>query len=117
MESVLNKTREVEIQEKAAEQAKKEASRSGLHILTEVEKLKQMVHQARETYDKVLYSCSYCFLKFHWGKKKKTPNPFPDFGSMLGKFMGRNRFLPLKHGSSSPVFSNYQMKEINLSQL
>lgn len=50
-------------------------------------------------------------------EKKKTPNPFPDFGSMLGKFMGRNRFLPLKHGSSSPVFSNYQMKEINLSQL
>ncbi|XXG54410.1 hypothetical protein AAC387_Pa03g2297 [Persea americana] len=51
MESVFDKMRKVEIQEKAAEQAKEEASRSCSDILTEVENLKQMVNQARETYD------------------------------------------------------------------
>lgn len=62
MESVFDKMRKVEIQEKAAEQAKEEASRSCSDILTEVENLKQMVNQARETYDMVVYSCSYFFL-------------------------------------------------------
>eukprot|EP00268_Persea_americana_P014612 TRINITY_DN16532_c0_g2_i1.p1 TRINITY_DN16532_c0_g2~~TRINITY_DN16532_c0_g2_i1.p1 ORF type:complete len:577 (-),score=162.53 TRINITY_DN16532_c0_g2_i1:451-2181(-) len=51
IESVLNKAREVELQEKIAKQAKEEASRVGLDILTEVENVKQMVHQAKETYD------------------------------------------------------------------
>lgn len=36
---------------------------------------------------------------------------------MLGKFLGREPFLALKHETFSPVFSIYRMKEINLSHL
>lgn len=68
MESVLNKAREVELQEKVSKKAKEEASRVGLDILTEVENLKQMVHHAKETYDMVVYSCSIAFLLFNVNK-------------------------------------------------
>nr|XP_048337248.1 paramyosin isoform X1 [Ziziphus jujuba var. spinosa] len=51
MESVINMMREVELQEKAAEQAKEEAAKGGLDILVKVEELKQMLAQAKEAND------------------------------------------------------------------
>lgn len=48
MERVINMMREVELQEKAAEEAKQEASRGGLNILVEVEDLKQTLVHAKE---------------------------------------------------------------------
>ncbi|XAR61228.1 hypothetical protein NMG60_11034873 [Bertholletia excelsa] len=51
VESVIGLMREVELQEKAAEQAKEEAVRGGLDILTRVEDLKQMLQHAKEAND------------------------------------------------------------------
>ncbi|XP_031263787.1 uncharacterized protein LOC116122020 [Pistacia vera] len=51
MESVMNMMREVEIQEKAAEEAKIEASKGGLDILTKVEELKHMLTCAKAAND------------------------------------------------------------------
>ncbi|KAF3961442.1 hypothetical protein CMV_013932 [Castanea mollissima] len=48
MERVINMMREVELQEKAAEEAKQEASRGGLNILVELEDLKQTLVHAKE---------------------------------------------------------------------
>ncbi|XP_059438564.1 uncharacterized protein LOC132171297 [Corylus avellana] len=48
MERVINMMREVELQEKAAEQAKEEASRGELNILIKVEEMKQMLAHAKE---------------------------------------------------------------------
>lgn len=58
MESVINMMREVELQEKAAEQAKEEAAKGGLDILVKVEELKQMLAQAKEANDMVWHVCS-----------------------------------------------------------
>ncbi|XP_059660521.1 uncharacterized protein LOC132306928 [Cornus florida] len=51
VESVISLMREVEDQENAAEQAKEEAIRGGLDILTKVEDLKKMLHNAKEAND------------------------------------------------------------------
>lgn len=51
MESVLNMMKEVELQERAAEQAKEEAAMGGLDILAKVEELKQMLGHAKGTND------------------------------------------------------------------
>ncbi|XP_024017349.1 uncharacterized protein LOC112090398 isoform X2 [Morus notabilis] len=51
MESVINMMKEVELQERAAEQAKEEVANGGLDILTRVEELKQMLGHAKETND------------------------------------------------------------------
>ncbi|CBI32353.3 hypothetical protein VitviT2T_009344 [Vitis vinifera] len=48
MDSVMNIMREVELQEKAAQQAREEAARGGLEILTRVEELKEMLQHAKE---------------------------------------------------------------------
>ncbi|KAF5455075.1 hypothetical protein F2P56_024688 [Juglans regia] len=48
MERVINMMREVELQEKAAAQAKEEACRGGLDILVKVEEMKQMLAHAKE---------------------------------------------------------------------
>ncbi|XP_058195993.1 uncharacterized protein LOC131312330 isoform X1 [Rhododendron vialii] len=48
MESVISLMREVELQEKAAEQAKEEAARGGFDILLRVGDLKQMLQHAKE---------------------------------------------------------------------
>ncbi|XP_057484289.1 uncharacterized protein LOC130770740 [Actinidia eriantha] len=48
MESVLSLMREVELQEKAAEQAKEEAVKGDLYILGRVEDLKQMLQHAKD---------------------------------------------------------------------
>lgn len=53
MESVINMMREVDLQEKAAEQAKEEAAKGGLDILVKVEELKQMLAHAKEANDMV----------------------------------------------------------------
>lgn len=50
----MNMMREVEIQEKAAEEAKIEASRGGLDILTKVEELKHMLTCAKAANDMVI---------------------------------------------------------------
>lgn len=54
MESVMNMMREVELKEKAAEQAKEEAARGGLDILIKVEELKRMMMHATEANDMVV---------------------------------------------------------------
>ncbi|CAK7348180.1 unnamed protein product [Dovyalis caffra] len=51
MESVMNMMKEVELQERAAEQAKEEAASGGLDILVKVEELKQMLVHAKEAND------------------------------------------------------------------
>eukprot|EP00262_Sarcandra_glabra_P022103 TRINITY_DN9628_c3_g1_i1.p1 TRINITY_DN9628_c3_g1~~TRINITY_DN9628_c3_g1_i1.p1 ORF type:complete len:604 (+),score=151.82 TRINITY_DN9628_c3_g1_i1:111-1922(+) len=51
MELVLTMMREVELQEKAAQEAKEEASRGGLDIFAKVEDLRQMLQHAREAND------------------------------------------------------------------
>ncbi|CAK9151046.1 unnamed protein product [Ilex paraguariensis] len=51
MESVISLMREVELQEKAAEEAKEEAAGAGLDILIRVEDLKQMLRHAKEAND------------------------------------------------------------------
>ena len=55
MESVLSLMREVELQEKAAEQAKEEAVKGGLDILGRVEDLKQMLQHAKDANSMVVY--------------------------------------------------------------
>ena len=54
MERVINMMREVELQEKAAEQAKEEASRGELNILIKVEEMKQMLARAKEANNMVV---------------------------------------------------------------
>lgn len=54
MESVISLMREVELQEKAAEQAKEEAARGGFDILIRVEDLKQMLQHAKEANNMVI---------------------------------------------------------------
>lgn len=54
MERVINMMREVELQEKAAEQAKEEACRGGLDILVKVEEMKQMLAHAKEANNMVV---------------------------------------------------------------
>ncbi|XP_077231472.1 uncharacterized protein LOC143864333 isoform X2 [Tasmannia lanceolata] len=51
MESVIGMVGEVELQEEATEQARKEASEGGLDILTKAEDLKQMLQHAKEAND------------------------------------------------------------------
>lgn len=51
MDSVLDMAREVELQEKAAEQAKEEALKGGVDVLSEVESLRQILQHAKETND------------------------------------------------------------------
>ncbi|KAF8401633.1 hypothetical protein HHK36_012579 [Tetracentron sinense] len=53
MESIINMMREVEILEKAAEQAKEEAVRGGLDVIARVEDLKQMLPRVKEANDMV----------------------------------------------------------------
>jgi hypothetical protein len=54
MERVINMMREVELQEKAAEQAKEEASRGEFDILIKVEEMKQMLARAKEANNMVV---------------------------------------------------------------
>uniref|UniRef100_A0A2P2LLI7 Uncharacterized protein LOC8266776 n=1 Tax=Rhizophora mucronata TaxID=61149 RepID=A0A2P2LLI7_RHIMU len=51
MESVMNMMSQVELREKAAEQAKEEAARGGLDILVKVDELKLMLAHAKEAND------------------------------------------------------------------
>lgn len=51
MESVINMMKEVELQERAAEQAKEEATKGGLDILVKVEELRHMLGHAKGTND------------------------------------------------------------------
>lgn len=53
MESLINLMREVEVQEKAAEQANMEAATGGSNILARIEEYKTMVVQANEANDMV----------------------------------------------------------------
>lgn len=53
MESLINLMREVELQEKAAEQANMEAATGGSNILARIEEYKTMVVQANEANDMV----------------------------------------------------------------
>lgn len=53
MESVMSMMREVEIQERAAKEAKAEAARGGLDIFVKMDELKQMLAHAKETNDMV----------------------------------------------------------------
>lgn len=55
MESLINLMREVELQEKAAEQANIEAARGGSDILVRVEEYKLMLAHAKEANDMVVY--------------------------------------------------------------
>lgn len=55
MESLRSLVKEVEIREKAAEQAKKEALRGGLDVLANVEDLRQMLQHANKTNEMVVY--------------------------------------------------------------
>lgn len=54
MESLINLMREVELQEKAAEQANMEAARGGSDILVRVEEYKAMLVHAKEANDMVV---------------------------------------------------------------
>lgn len=54
MERVINMMREVEFQEKAAEQARAEACQGGLDILVRVEEMKQMLAHAKEANNMVV---------------------------------------------------------------
>lgn len=54
MESLINLMREVELQEKAAEQAKIEAALGGSETLIRVEELKKMLEHAKEANDMVV---------------------------------------------------------------
>ncbi|KAJ4969573.1 hypothetical protein NE237_016274 [Protea cynaroides] len=51
MESVINKMKELEFQEEAAEQIKREVAKAGLDILANVEELRQMLQYAKEAND------------------------------------------------------------------
>lgn len=53
MESLINLMREVELQEKAAEQANMSASRGGFDMLDRVEQYKAMLVHAKEANDMV----------------------------------------------------------------
>lgn len=55
MDSVMNIMREVELQEKDAQQAQEEAAKGGLDILTKVGELKQMLQHAKEANGMVVY--------------------------------------------------------------
>lgn len=61
MQSVLNMVAEVELQEKAAEKAKEEASKAGLDTLSKVEELVQILTHAKEANDMV---CLFFLLFF-----------------------------------------------------
>ena len=50
----MNLMREVELQEKAAEESKAEATRGGLDILLKVEELKLMLAHAKQINDMVI---------------------------------------------------------------
>lgn len=54
MESLINLMREVELQEKAAEQANTEAATGGSNILVRVEEYKTMLLHAKEANDMVV---------------------------------------------------------------
>ncbi|CAL2280908.1 unnamed protein product [Prunus armeniaca] len=54
MESVISMMREVEVQEKAVDIVKEEASRGGLDIMVKVEELKQMLAHAKDANDMVV---------------------------------------------------------------
>ena len=67
MDSVMNIMREVELQEKAAQQAREEAARGGLEILTRVEELKEMLQHAKEANGMVVYlSIRRCYLIYEF---------------------------------------------------
>ncbi|XP_050237677.1 uncharacterized protein LOC126687241 isoform X1 [Mercurialis annua] len=51
VDSIMNMMRQVELKEKAVEEAKEEASCAGLDILAKVDELKQMLSHAKETND------------------------------------------------------------------
>ncbi|KAJ4956426.1 hypothetical protein NE237_013209 [Protea cynaroides] len=51
MESVINKMKELEFQEEVVEQAKREAARGDLEILTKVEDLEEILQHAKEAND------------------------------------------------------------------
>ncbi|KAJ4968430.1 hypothetical protein NE237_015131 [Protea cynaroides] len=51
MESVINKMKELEFQEEAAEQIKREVAKAGLDILANVEELRQMLQYTKEAND------------------------------------------------------------------
>lgn len=53
LESIMNMMKEVELQERAAEQAKVEAAMGGVDILVKVEVLKQMLAHAKDANDMV----------------------------------------------------------------
>lgn len=53
MESVISLMREVELQEKAVEQAKEEAAEGGLELFKRVEELKETLQHAKEANDMV----------------------------------------------------------------
>lgn len=54
LESLINLMKEVEIEEKAAEQAKMEAALGGSEILINVEELKKMLMHAKDANDMVV---------------------------------------------------------------
>lgn len=56
----MNLMREVELQEKAAEQANVEAARGGSDILVRVEEYKTMLAHAKEANDMVIYVNKKC---------------------------------------------------------
>lgn len=63
----MNKMREVELQEKIAEQAEEEAVSAGLETLAKVEQLKQMLAHAKEANDMVLHICCHVYaVSFTW---------------------------------------------------
>lgn len=73
MESLRSMVKEVEIQEKAAEHAKKEALTGGLDVLSKVDDLRQMLQHAKKTNEMVVYLwfCRYfldCNEKDSWIK-------------------------------------------------
>lgn len=55
LETVISLMMEVELQEKAAEQAKQDAANGGLEMLKRVEDLKQMLQHAKEANDMVVF--------------------------------------------------------------
>lgn len=62
MESVIGLMKEVELQEKAAEQAKQEAAEGCSEIFKRVDELKQLIQQTKEANDMVdtLLYCTPC---------------------------------------------------------
>ncbi|XWS46792.1 hypothetical protein CRYUN_Cryun14cG0098600 [Craigia yunnanensis] len=84
-QSIKNLMREVELQEEAAEQAKEYAARGSLDILIKVEKLKQMLPDAKEAND----SCAL----FYDSLKSIKVQPLEFFLQHAGEVYGEKAIL------------------------